>query len=398
MKILKPVNHFLASLFITDFDRTENQRVRVRYGLLAGWISIVIILFLFLVKLVLGIKSGSISIIANAFHLFSHLANSVVLVISFYISIRPATAKNPFGHGRMEHIAPLIMAIFLIVSGIQIAETSLHQALHPGEVHYFPALIWILLASVVVKQFLGQFIRYLGERVHSQAILTNAAHHGIEAVMSLAVIGGLIAGHHFHRPELDGAIGLLVSLWLFYLGYSHAKEALVPLLGQAPSIELIEKIRKTARSVDGISDVHEIIVHDYGSMIMISMHIEIPEKFGAVDIHEITERCERKLRKVFGGEVICHSDPLLEKTPEIEAMEETFRAIISDIPEVIGFHDFRVVAESNSKNIIVADIDLVGHVPESGYAALLKRITTAVQERIPDIAYSSFYITPKYAY
>ncbi|MCJ7681549.1 MAG: cation diffusion facilitator family transporter [Candidatus Aminicenantes bacterium] len=398
MSSLRSINHFLTGIFISDSDQTENLHVRVRYGLLAGWMSIIFILILFLVKLYIGIKADSISIIANAFHLLSHLANSIILVVSFFITARPATAKNPFGHGRMEHVAPLIMAIFLIISGIRIAEESLHQALHPEEVHYFPSLIWILLASILFKQFLSQFIRYLGERVQSHAILTNAAHHSIEAVMSLAVIGGLIAGHTFHRPELDGVIGIFISLWLFYLGYQHAREAIVPLLGQAPSPELIEKIRKTARSVDGINDVHEIIVHDYGSMIMISLHTEIPEKFGPYDIHEITERCERKLRKVFGGEVICHSDPLMEKTPEIETMEQTFRAIVSEIPEILGFHDFRVVAESQTKQIIVADIDLVGHVPDSGYDAILNRIKEAVNKRMPDIAYCSLYITPKFAY
>lgn len=398
MKILNSVNHWLASRFIADFDNTDNKQVRVRYGLLAGWVSILATLSLFIVKMTLGVVSGSVSIIANAFHLLSNLANSVILVVTFWATARPATAKNPFGHGRMEHLAPLIMSIFLFVSGIQLAERSFHQALNPHELHFWKALPWILLASIVVKQWLSQFITYLGKRVHSHAILTSAFHHKIEAVMSLTVIGGLVASYNFHHPEIDGIIGILVSLWLLYLGFTHAKEAIVPLLGQAPSPEMIAKIRKTAQSVDGVEDVHEIIVHDYGSMYMISLHAEIPEKFTAPEMHEIAEKCERELRKHFGGAVVCHTDPLLERTPQIQAIEDQFRRIVEDIPKIMGYHEFRVIAESTEKFIIAADIDAVEDVPESDFKSIRRELAERILQEIPNIAYSTLYITPKYAY
>ena len=398
MRLLDSLNQGLTRMFIRDFDNTDNHQVRIKYGLLAGWVSIISITLLFSIKLYLGLKADSISIIANAFHLLSHLANSIILIVSFFITARPATSKNPFGHGRMEHVAPLVMSILLLVSGIQIAERSLHQALEPHDVHYFPALIWILLASILLKQFLAQFVHFLGKRVKSNAIRANAHHHTIEGVMSFAVICGLFAGHTLHRPALDGIIGMAVSLWLFYLGFTHAKEAIVPLLGQAPDPDMIRRIREISKSVDGIYDVHEIIVHNYGSQNMISMHVEIPEKCGPFEIHEITERCENELRKVFGGEVICHSDPMLELTPTVLAIEEEFKNIIARIPEILRYHDFRVIAESKHKNILVADIDAGEHIPESEFAVIKDKINKEVAEQIQDIAYCSFYITPKYSY
>ncbi len=398
MKILNTSNHWLASRFIADIDHTDNKQVRVRYGLLAGWMSIITSLLLFVVKMTLGVASGSVSIIANAFHLLSHLAGSVILVLTFWATTRPATAKNPFGHGRMEHVAPLVMSIFLFVSGIQLAEGSFHQVLVPHEIHYWKALPWILLASIVVKQWLSQFITYLGNRIKSHAILVNAFHHSIEAVMSLTVIGGLVASHNFHHPEIDGYIGILVSLWLVYLGFTHAKEAIVPLLGQAPSREMIKKIRETAKSVEGVEDVHEIIVHDYGSLYMISLHAEIPEKHGPAEMHEIAEKCERLLRDSFGGEVVCHTDPLLEKTPEIQAIEDRFREITKRFPKIIGYHDFRVIAESTKKIIIAADIDVAENVPENEFKLVQRDLAEKILKEIPNIAYSVFYITPKYAY
>lgn len=398
MKILDAINHWLASRFIADFDNTDNKQVRVNYGFLAGYASVFASLSLFVVKMILGLMSGSVSIVANAFHLLSHLANSIILVVTFWATSRPATAKNPFGHGRMEHLAPLIMSIFLFVSGIQLAESSFHQALDPHELHFWTALPWILLASIVVKQWLSQFVTYLGKRVHSHAILVNAFHHRVEAVMSLTVIGGLVASNNFHHSEIDGYIGILVSLWLLYLGFTHAKEAIIPILGQAPSKEMIAKIRETAKSVDGVEDVHEIIVHDYGSMYTMSMHVEIPEKFSSAEMHEIAERCERKLRKHFGGEVVCHTDPLLEMTPEIRVIEDQFRRIVEDIPKIVGYHDFRVIAESSKKIIIAADIDTVEEVLETDFKSIQEELADRILREIPNIAYSTLYITPKYAY
>ena len=398
MKILEKINFKLGRAFISDFDNTYNNYVRLKYGLLAGWLSVAAIIILFIIKMVLGLITGSISVVANAFHLLSHLANSVILVVSFKVTARPATAKNPFGHGRMEHVAPLIMAIFLFVSGIQIGETAVHQALKPHKVHYWNALPWILLATVIVKQWLAQFIRFLGKRVQSHAILTNASHQNIEAVMSLTVIGGLIAGHIFHLPQVDGYIGILVSVWLLFLGFTHGREALIPLLGQAPSRDLIRKIRETAKSVDGVEDVHEIIVHDYSSMNLLSLHVEIREKFGPAEIHEITERCEWKLRKTFGGEVTCHSDPLLEHSPEIKALEENFKKILDTFPEILDFHDFRVVIESKQRRILVADIDVKENIPDSDFKRIANNLESKIKQDIPNIAYSRFYITPKYSY
>lgn len=398
MKILEKPNRRLAGWFIQDLDEVDNKQVRIQHGLLAGWVSILAILILFVMKMSLGLMADSISVVANAFHLLSHLANSVILVVSFKVTALPATLKNPFGHGRMEHIAPLIMAIFLFVSGIQIAETSVHQALKPHEVHFWPALPWILFATIVVKQWLSQFINFLGRRVDSHAILTNAFHHNIEAVMSLTVIGGLIAGHYFHLPEADGYIGIVVSAWLLFLGFTHGRDALVPLLGQAPRKDMLQKIRETAKSIDGVEDVHEIIVHDYGSMYLLSLHVEIPEKLGPAEMHEITERCEGRLRETFGGEVVCHSDPLMEKTPEIQAVEEHFKKVLEEFPQIVDYHDFRIIAESRKRIIIVADIDVSEDVPESEFDRIAGDLESRVEKEFPNLAYSRFYVTPKFSY
>jgi cation diffusion facilitator family transporter len=392
------LNRKIAKVFIDNFDDVDNKHVRIRYGLVAGWISIAVILTLFAVKITLGLMADSISIIVTAFHLLSHLANSIILVASFVVTARPSTTKNPFGHGRMEHVTPLIMSIFLFVSGIQLGESSIHQVFSPHEVHYWDALPWILLGTIAAELWLSQFVSFLAKRVKSKTIIANAMHHKIEAVMTLAVIFGLIFGHYFHFSEIDGYVGVAVSLWLLYLGYDHAKEAITPLLGQAPSDDLITRIREVSKEVDGVYDTHEIIVHDYGSMNIISLHAEIPESLGPAKMHEITEKCEGRLRKVFGGEAVCHTDPLIEKTRETEALEEKFSEIVKEFPRVKSFHRFRVIYESPKTIIIASDINVDDDVKESDYVDISNSLQDEVKKKIPNVAYCAFYITPKFAY
>ena len=212
------------------------------------------------------------------------------------------------------------------------------------------------------------------------------------------VVAGLIMGNYLHFSRADGYIGIAVSVWLLYLGYTHGRHAIIPLLGKAPDKEMIKRIRDTARSVDGISDVHEIIVHDYGSMYSISLHGEMPEKFGPVRMHEIAERCERKLREQFGGEVVCHSDPLPEKTPELEAIEDKFKKIVAEDPRIISYHDFRIISESETQIIIAADIDVREEIPVSEFQEIAGDLEARAHNIVTNLAYCSFYVTPKFAY
>lgn len=398
MAFMDGVHRGVMKRLIPDFDNTKDKNVRLRYGLVAGLSSIVATVILFIVKIVLGIMADSVSVIADAFHLLSHLANSIVLVASFIIASRPATEKTPFGHGRMEHIAPLVMSIFLLVTGIQVGEAAVHQITEPHEVHYWSALPWILGATIVVKQFLYQFIRYLGERIHSHAILDNAAHQLIEAGITLAVIAGLVVGHVFHVTAIDGYLGAAVALWVMYLGVIHAKKALVPLLGQAPGPEMIERIRKIAEEVDGVEGVHEIIVHDYGSFSLVSLHAEMPEKLSTRQMHGAAERVERRLMKEFGGDAVCHADPLMERTPEIAALEEKFSRIVDEVEDISGFHGFRVVGTADERIIIVADLNADLKVPEAKYDELAASLEERVKRQMGNVEYCTFYVTPKYAF
>jgi divalent metal cation (Fe/Co/Zn/Cd) transporter len=249
-----------------------------------------------------------------------------------------------------------------------------------------------------VKQWAGRFVRYLGERVDSEAILANAAHQQVDAVITLTVVGGLVTGETFQLPQVDGVIGILVSAWLLFLGYEHAREAIVPLLGRAPSKDLLVKIREVAGAVEGVEDVHEIIVHDYGSKYLISLHTEIPETYTMLQMHEIAEKCEQKLAAEFGGVAVCHTDPLMTWSPQIQAVEDAFREVVESFEPILDYHDFRAIGDSPERIIIAADINAAEEIPEREFDRIVNELETRVMERIPNVAYCTFYVTPKFAY
>ncbi len=241
-------------------------------------------------------------------------------------------------------------------------------------------------------------MNYLGGRVHSEAIHTTGYHHRVDSIVTLTVIAGLLVSEFYHLPEIDGVIGLLVAFWLLHLGYDHGRDAISPLLGRPPTAEMIEEIRELATSVTGVEDIHEIIVQEYGDMYLISLHAEIPSNSSVDRMHSILERCEQTLRDRFSGEVVCHLDPLIEKTPEIEEHERTFQQIVEDFPAVDSYHRFRVLAESEERIIIVANLTTSDDILPIDFEDVKQELRRRVEDSISNVAYCAFRVTPKYSY
>jgi cation diffusion facilitator family transporter len=398
MKVLEKSNTAIARRFIENFDDPANHVVRIQCGLLAGWTSMILICALFLLRLSLGLISASIAVIADALNLLVYILNAAIVTASYWLSAHPATVRTPFGQGRMVYAAPLIMSAFLFFSGFQLGHESRHQIADPEAILYWSGLPWMLLFTIVFKSWVSQFVSFLGRRVNSHAILAIIVRDRIDSWVTFFVIVGLMAAHRLQRPDFDGYIGIVASVGLCYLGYHEGRKAIIPILGKAPEADLIRDIRQNAKMVEGIEDVHEIIVHDYGTMYLLTLHAEIHERHGPAEMHEIAERCEARLRALYGGEAVCHTDPLLERTPEGDLLEAKFQATLSRFPEISGYHDFRIVAQSNTLRIVLADLDVHEMVPEKDFGRITSALESEVKNALPDIAYCGFYITPKFAY
>lgn len=388
----------VARHFIKDYDETESAATKFQYRVLAGKVAIAGILALFLFNLAVGLAIGSVSVVALSLTLLSNLMNSLVLLVSAYWMAKPETDRNPYGYGRLEQVAPLIMAIILLTTGVEVLGEAYGRVIKPQPLQYLIFGIISVAGAIGVKHFLSKFIRYLGNRVESKPIISNANHHKSGVWFSLLTLTGLILDVVFQLPVLDGIVGLVVGGWMIYLGTRNAYNSIIPIVGEAPKPELIAAIKEVAKSVKHVEDVHEVIIHDYGEYYIISLHAEIPEELGPARIHEVSEDCEEALRRAFPAEVVVHSDPLQALTPETQALQQGLEALVTRSTTVTAFHDFRVVRYSPEKWILLADLDLAPEVPVSEYRRVVDEFEEEVAREIPHIAYCGFAPSPKFAY
>ena len=271
-----------------------DQKTRAKYGYLEAWVSIAGNTALFFVKVTIGFAINSISLIADAFHTLSDVLTSVMVLVGFMVAKLPADEHHPYGHGRMENIATLIIAVLLGTVGYEFGKESIQRLIHPAEVKGTLIAIIVLFVSAVSKEWMARFSLALGKKINSQALYADAWHHRSDAIAS-ALIPIAIVAAKFKIYWLDAIFGLGVSVLIGYTGFEIAWSTIDKLLGHAPDKELVDRIKKCASSVPGVRGVHGIAVHNYGDNNSISMHIEVDEKININKAHEIATKVEEKV-------------------------------------------------------------------------------------------------------
>jgi cation diffusion facilitator family transporter len=285
-------------LIVRDYDQVEKHRVRAAYGYLEGWVSIVVNVLLFILKFTIGLFINSISLIADSFHTLADVLTSVIVVVGFWVSRRPADQEHPHGHGRFEIISTLAIAILLIVIGAEFFWSSVQRLIRPQPVTGTILVVVIILFSALVKEWLARFAIYLGKKIKASVLLADAWHHRSDAIASALVSVAIVAAM-FGYVKIDSAFGILVSLLIAFTGYDLGRSAISFLMGEAPSEEILAKIERVARSVDGVRDTHKIMIHDYGNHQAISIHIQVDEEMTVHESHDIATKVQRKLAKSF---------------------------------------------------------------------------------------------------
>mgnify|MGYP000292547220 FL=1 len=268
----------ILRMFIPNYTDTENPDVRQRYGVVSGAIGIALNLLLFAGKLAAGLISGAISVTADAFNNLSDAASSVVTLVGFRLAGQKADADHPFGHGRAEYLAGLIVSLLILLVGVELGQSSFEKILHPEDTLLTPLTAGILAASILVKLWMGWFQGALGKRISSEALRATSVDSRSDAVATGAVLVGL-AVSHFSGLPLDGWIGLLVALFILKAGFGAAKSTLDPLLGQAPEPETVKAIEDVILSHRQVVGIHDLVIHDYGpGRRMMSVHAEVARR------------------------------------------------------------------------------------------------------------------------
>jgi cation diffusion facilitator family transporter len=396
VKSLKKLTHWIAAKAIKDHQRVDDLKVRARYGALEGWASIIVNLLLFVVKMALGLSVKSVSLIADAVHTLADSGTSAVVIIGFKIAKRPSDKEHPFGHGRMESIAALVVSVLLFMAGVELLEKSIHAVVKPHSSTVPFSVILVILATIVIKELMSRFSYQLGEIIDSQALKADALHHRSDVIATAMVVVALIATR-FGYNNIDGIMGAGVSLIIFYSAFSIAREAVNPLLGEAPSRETIEEIENLALAHEGILGIHDVIFHKYGQTGIISLHIEVSDSDSASKLHELSEEIEHDIARKTGGTVVIHVDPINKDHPQYEQVTRTIKEIVSEDGRVNTFHDLRIIGCKANRCNVVFDIVLEQDADEQETYDIIRSITEKFKTKFPEMK-TIIKAEPKYAY
>jgi len=285
-----------------------SSATRKAAGYLEGWVSIAINIALFIAKFVYGTLYNSIAVVADSIHTLSDCLTSIVVVLGFWISYRPADREHPFGHGRAELIATIVIASMLIIIGVEFIQRSVGKLLSREGLTFSWALVAVLAASAAAKEALALWATALGRRYSASSLIADAWHHRSDAIASaLLVIAILLGAPHWW---LDGVLGVAVSTVIMATGAKIVLDASSELLGKAPSPKNVERLRDVVASVNPlIKDVHHIHMHRYGDHVEVTLHIRVDSGMSVREAHEIASSVEKKVKEVLGWEATVHVEP-----------------------------------------------------------------------------------------
>ena len=354
------MTEFLVNKFIKDSANIESTEVRTRYGMLASVVGIFCNVLLFSVKLAIGLILSSLAVTADAFNNLSDAASSIISFVGVKMAGKPADAEHPFGHGRIEYIAALIVSFLVIEVGFTFFKSSISKIMHPEEITFDPVPFIILILSILVKLWMAFFNNKLGKRIDSKVMLATAADSLGDVITTSATVISIVICH-FTSINVDAIAGLIVSGIVIWSGVSIAKDTLEPLIGQRVPSELYQKITDMVESYEGIVGAHDLIVHNYGpNRSIATIHAEVPNDVSIEASHEIIDRIERDAKKELNILLVIHMDPVEMRDEEVLELRDKTSHIVHALDPELHFHDFRVLKENEQKNLI---FDLV--VPDS---------------------------------
>ena len=342
----------LVRLFIKDCDNVTDPAVRERYGILSGAVGIALNLLLSAGKLFAGLMTGSISITADAFNNLSDAGSSVVTLVGFKLAGQKADDGHPFGHGRMEYLAGLLVSLMILLVGVELGRSSIGKILRPEEVDFSLVSTGILAASILVKLWMGQFNRGLGRKIGSAAMAATAADSLSDAVATAAVLAGTLV-NRFAHVNIDGWVGLAVAVFILRSGWGAAKDTINPLLGESPDPELVKQLRDLVLSHPQVVGMHDLIIHDYGpGRRLCSFHAEVPQDADILDAHDAIDHIEREIKEKFGIETTVHMDPIATADEKVNQLRRQVADLARVVEPEMTIHDFRVVRGPTHTNVI----------------------------------------------
>jgi len=381
--LISKTSEILAGIFIKNHEEVQDAYVRSQYGILEGWMSVFINLILGISKIIIAIFIGSISLLADGIHSLSDMVTSFIVIISFYLGRKPSDEEHPFGHGRVEQIAALIMAVLISIGGIELIKGSIDRVLEPQPVQMSILAISLLILTVILKEILGRISHYYGKKIHSIALEADSWHHRTDAVSSILVIIAIISAQA-GITIADGIVGIMIGLFIIYTGIDIAKRTSMKLLGTRPSEDLLSKIESLAIDDKNALAIHDMICHEYGMQMVISFHLEVPSQLKLSEAHTIADKIEDRILNELNIQATVHLDPVLPEIINHDQITHIISSFISENNNMLSYNALRLIGEESHATLVL-DIITINPLKDQEIEERNKNLVEKISGHIPNI-------------
>lgn len=343
---------FIMKLFVRGYGGNADTAIRGKSGRVAGVIGIFINILLFIIKLVAGLVSGSVAMMADAVNNLTDSISSIVAIIGFKLSEKPADDDHPFGHARIEYISGIIISFIMVFLGLQFGMASIEKIITPEETNYSPILFIILVVSILLKLWQSLFYKSVAKTIDSDTLRATSADSRNDVISTTAILIGAVISVIF-GVNLDGFLGLLVAVFIIISGIMLVLETSNPLLGLAPDAKLVRMIHDKIMSYDGVIGTHDLAVHSYGKgNCFASVHCEVPAETDILESHDIIDNIEHDFMREHGINLVIHMDPVVTSDARTNELRRDISASVTEIYPEASVHDFRVVWGKTHSNLV----------------------------------------------
>lgn len=373
---------YLIRKCIGNNKNPKEPSVRKDYGVFSGIIGLIVNIILSLSKIIAGTVFNSISVTADGINNLSDAGSSIVTLIGFKMSGKPADRDHPFGHARVEYLTGLILGIAILFVGVELIRSSVDKIINPRPANYSTIMFIILAFSIAAKFWLGKFYARIAEIISSSTIKAASLDSANDVLATSAVLAGALISK-FAGYEVDGFMGIGVALFVLWSGVQILKSILSPLLGEMPDPELVEKIEKKILSYDGILNIHDLVIHNYGPEVYFAtVHAEVHANESFLKSHDIIDCIERDCARDLNINLVIHMDPIITDDEEVNRLREMTEGIVTNIDTRFTIHDFRIVKGANHTNLIF-DVVVPAELDVSA-TKLIHKIEKAIKAEDPN--------------
>ena len=344
----------LERIFIKNYKDINNPTIRTKYGVLCSVFGIVTNIILSIAKILLGIFTGSISIIADGVDNLTDCASSVATLIGFKLASQPPDPEHPYGHERIEYLTGMIISIIIIMVGVLLGRSSLDGIINKSEMNIenFSLLLIVLIISILIKFIQFLYYRYVSKKIKSNTIKASSQDSLNDCIKTFVVMVAVIILKVWNI-NLDAWFGLGVSIYILINGIKLVKEASSPLIGESPDKNFTQKIIDKILSYDGVLGIHDLMIHNYGpAKTFITVHVEVDSSTNILESHDLMDNIERDFLKDLGLLLTIHMDPIETNDPLTNILSECTLETLIQINPIIKFHDFRIVKGNTHVNVL----------------------------------------------